>query len=161
MKIIKIHFIIFALAALYNCADMQSATKEDFGNLSAVRAVWLEKDIIYDSAMLYINTFYKSSQKVIQQCDKSAGIITVNGSVEIDVKSIIYYLNYRLTINVKDTIYKIQLDPIDVDVEKGLQPSYIWPEFARGFNVEFNRINSTLFAFIEKRKKNNKTRDNL
>jgi hypothetical protein len=156
MKIVKIHLIIFALAALYNCADMRAATKEDYGNLSVVRVVRLEKDVIYDRVILYINKFYKSSKKIIHRSDKAAGVIVINGSVECDVDSTIYYLNYRLSINVKDDIYKIQLDPLEVVIEKGLQPSYIWPEFARGYNAEFNKVNEALLTFIEKQGKNKK-----
>ena len=89
--------------------------------------------------------------KVIEVSDRETGIIVVKNSCVYKEPSnplYFYYLNYRVTITVKDKKYRLKLEPLNWEYTAYRQTGAIVKEMAPTIASEFSRIDKTLYDFM-------------
>lgn len=142
--------IIILFTLLTGCITY--AVQEDYGKLEAVQEVKLKKNLIYDKIMVYIATQYTSPKKVMEYNDKDQGIITFNGAALWNQPGNFmynYYLNYKITIHIKDTKYRIEMTPLHF-VYNTAPPQTGTPvkEMAAAYTAEFNKLDKEIYQYV-------------
>ena len=141
---------LFLITLFVSCSTTPVATKEDFGKLDAVHNVNMSKDKIYDKMMLYIANKYKAPGNVIQYYNKEQGITTINGSFVIDYSGYLFTCNYKLTTNIKNNKYKIEMYPLDITssafTNQGL--FIITAKEAKKYKDEFDKLDIDILNYI-------------
>ena len=143
--------LILLVSFFASCAGLQNAEKSDFGKLESVQNVNLKKDDIYDKIMVYVATRYNSPKKVMEYCDKGQGIITFNGAVQWFQSGnplYYYYLHYKITINIKDTKYKIVMTPLHWVYSAQGQTGMPIKDQAPAYTSEFRKIDLDITAYL-------------
>lgn len=71
---------------------------------------------IYSDTKMFIAEYWKSSQGVVQNDDKEAGMILIKGSISEGMSFMMaqyaYVYNYTITFKMKDNRYKVTLDNV-------------------------------------------------
>lgn len=151
------YYIMTFLFLILNFSGYQLSSQNDSENLTKVNEVKLSKNDIYSKSMKWIAIRYTSPKKVMEYSDKEEGIITFSGATQFVFEKMFSSkatLFYKVTINIKDKKYKINLEPTYALDHMNRRINGIPKDFMPGYNDEFLKINNDLLDYLNGKTKN-------
>lgn len=134
--------VFFALSASYSFGQRKKDEKivlptDSSTNLitfqEVIKVEGVSKDELYLRAREWFARTFVSSQEVIQMDDKQGGKIigkgVSSGSYSIMLSPILYYLNYTVSVTVKDGRYRYEISPFTIE---GTSPDGLYTVYRSG-----------------------------